>query len=330
MTAKPAILDHASTLADVTRCRLLLVLDHHELTVSELRQVLQLPQSTVSRHLKVLADDGWLSSRRDGTSHLYRLLEDDDLAPAAADLWRLVRREAAETPASRQDRSRLESVLASRRSRSQAFFSSAAGTWDETRDDLFGPRFDLLALLALLDPEWTVGDLACGTGRLSAALAPFVRQVVAVDASSAMLETARGRLESLDTVSVRAGELEDLPLRDGELDAAVIVLALHHVNDPEKVLHEARRVLAPGGRLLVVDMLPHDREEYRQEMGHLWLGFGEDQMLRFLDAADFKSAAFRRLPADPESTGPGLFAAIAHLEGAAHLEGTARRGEDAS
>jgi len=285
------------------------LLDRHELTVSELCRVLQLPQSTVSRHLKVLGDGGWVRARRDGTSHLYQL-RDEILENGAGELWTLIRRQTSETAVSRQDLRRLESVLDQRRSRSQEFFSSTASQWDQLRDTLFGSTFDLLALPGLCDPRWSVGDLGCGTGRLSAALAPFVARVYAVDGSRAMLEAARERLAAFDNVELRAGELEHLPLDDGVLDVATLVLALHHAPEPERVLAEAHRVVRSGGRLLVVDMLPHDREEYRQDMGHSWLGFSEDQLRRWWEAAGFVDGRVHALPPDPEAKGPSLFAAV--------------------
>src|SRR5690606_30036240 len=115
----------------------------------------------------------------------------------------------------------------------------------------------------LLDEGWTVGDLGCGTGQVAASLAPFVARVVAVDESAAMLAAARGRLGGVGNVEVRAGELESLPLDDAELDAAVVFLVLHYLSDPGAALREVARVLRPGGRVLVVDMMPHEREEYR-------------------------------------------------------------------
>ncbi len=310
MSPKPSILDHAAILSEVTRCRILLLLDRQELTVSELVSVLQLPQSTASRHLKVLADGGWVHSRRDGTSHLYQLAA-DSLDGAAEQLWQLIRGQLSETPASLQDSRRLESVLLERRSRSQAFFTETASEWDRLRDELFGHRFDLHALLALLDRRWVVGDLGCGTGRTSEALAPHVGHVYAVDGSAAMLEAARVRLEGSANLTFREGQLEKLPLEDETLDAAVLFLALHHTPDPARVIGEARRVSKTGGKLLIVDMLPHDREDYRRKMGHVWLGFSERKVRRMLAAAGFASVNFQPLPADPEAKGPNLFVATA-------------------
>lgn len=307
---RPAILDHAATLADATRCRLLLLLEGRELTVSELCAAVQLPQSTVSRHLKVLADDGWVGARREGTSHLYQLLP-GELEGSAGKLWRLVREQLAPSTASRHDQRRLESVLAQRRSRSQEFFASTAGEWDRLRDELFGGVFDLQALLALLDPRWFVGDLACGTGRVAEALAPFVARVVAVDGSIAMLDAARARLDRFPNVEVRSGELESLPLEAGELDVALLILALHYLPDPARTLTEVRRVLRPGGRLLVVDMTTHEREDLRRQMGHVWLGFNEEQLGRYCESAGLGGLRFQPLPPAPEAKGPSLFVATA-------------------
>lgn len=310
MPERLPIFDHMSVLADTLRARLLLSLEGRELAVSELCTVVQSPQSTVSRHLRLLGDDGWLLCRRDGTSRRYSL-EPDRLAPAARRLWQLAREEVAATPAAAQDGLRLRQVMADRRSRSREFFSSAAGRWDRLRRELFGSRSEVPALLGLLDPGWVVGDLGCGTGGTAEALAPFVRRVVAVDASEAMLEAARRRLAGRPNVELRQGELEALPVAAGELDAALLVLVLHHLVDPPEVLAEVGRALAPGGRLLIVDMTPHDREEYRQQMGHQWLGFAPEQLAGWLAGAGFEGFRQALLPPDPEAMGPALFAASA-------------------
>ncbi len=303
------ILDRLAALADATRSRLLLVLDRHELTVSELCQVLQLPQSTVSRHLKILGDDGWVVARAEGTSRRYTAAP--SLDPGARRLWQLVRGQVAQDVTAEQDAERLRGVLAGRRTRSEQFFSSSAGHWDALRTELFGQRAELAALPGLLDEAWVVGDLGCGTGQVTASLAPYVGRVVAVDRSRAMLAAARSRLQGLENVELRQGELEALPIADGELDAAVLFLVLHYLAEPALALAEACRTLRPGGRLLVVDMTPHAREEYRQTMGHLWQGFSGEQMRGWLAEAGLEAVRYRVLPADARAKGPGLFSLTA-------------------
>lgn len=310
MVAGAAIFDDLTTLADAMRSRLLVLLDRTELTVSELCGVLQLPQSTVSRHLKTLLDAGWVSSRREGTSRYYSLAV-DQREPAARRLWSLLREQVVTTPAADQDARRLKSIMMRRQSKSAEFFASAAGQWDKLREELFGAASHLQILPALLDRTWALGDLGCGTGALAAAVAPFVRRVVAIDRSGDMLQAARRRLREHRNVEIRRGELEALPLDDRELDAATLLLVLHHVPDPSAALTEAARVLRPGGRLVICDMLPHEHEEYRQQMGHVWMGFAEDQLSAMLAAAGFLESKIVPLATDPEARGPALFVASA-------------------
>jgi ArsR family transcriptional regulator len=311
MNGRPAaILDHLSALADTTRSRILLLLDRHDLSVTELCGILQLPQSTVSRHLKALSDSGWIAARAEGTSNVYAMTR-DDLDAARKRLWALVREQVASTPAAAHDQRRVQTVLAERRTKSQEFFSSSAGQWDRLRDELFGERFHLAALPAFADPEWTVGDLGCGTGQMTAALAPFVHHVIAVDASAAMLQAAKRRLHGIDNVELRRGELEALPIAEARLDAATLALVLHHLPEPGRSLAEVARVLKPGGRLLVIDMLPHDRDSYRQQMGHVWLGFSDEHVRRILEESGFGDVRVVPLSPNPKSKGPGLFVATA-------------------
>ncbi|MEO8194255.1 MAG: metalloregulator ArsR/SmtB family transcription factor [Gemmatimonadales bacterium] len=309
MQPSPLLFDRMTALADSTRSRMLLLLERHELTVNEIRSVLQLPQSTVSRHLKALSDQDWIVSRPEGTSRRYRAAE--KMEASSRRLWHLVREQVITTPAAAQDARRVQTILSNRRSKSQKFFSSAAGQWDRLRVELFGKRADLLGLLGLLDETWTVGDLGCGTGQITESLAPFVNRVIAVDDSSAMLAAARRRVASMQNVDVRSGRLESLPIEDGSLDAAVLFLVLHYVPEPEAAIAEAFRTLKRGGRLLIVDMMPHDREDLLHEMGHVWRGFSEEQISSLLDGAGFLGSRYHPLPPDEAAKGPTLFAAVA-------------------
>lgn len=307
LDSSAAVLAHLATLQDETRVRLLMVLSGGEYTVGELCQVLALPQSTVSRHLKTLAEGGWVAARSEGTSRLYRFPQ--PRREPERGLWAVVRKSVEGSPLVRDDARRAHAVLSQRQERSRSFFRSAAGRWDTLRAELFGPRSEERALLGLLDPEWTVADLGCGTGVLSALLAPSVGRVLAVDREPEMLEAAAARLEDFRNVELRPGELEALPIGDGELDAAFCVLVLHLVPDPYAVLQEAARSLRTGGILVLVDMREHPREEYRAEMGHLWTGFPTERMEGWLEDAGFAAVRIRPLPPLPPARGPLLFTA---------------------
>lgn len=294
------------SLSDQTRARLLRLLERHDLTVVELCSILQIPQSTVSRHLKILVDDEWIASRRDGTSHLYRMRA-NDLDSAQRRLWQLVRESSVPVEIAEQDAQRLDEVLAQRRSRSQNFFSSAYGQWDRMRAELFGHRIDGWALSAMLDPQLVVGDLGCGTGNMSQLLAPWVKKVYAIDSSSAMLQIAKKRLKDWERVELRQGELTSLPLEDGTLQVVLLVLVLPYVEAPDQVFAEAARVTQRGGRLIILDMQPHQRMEYRDELGHTWLGFQEKQLRDWLLDSGWKPSRWQPLPPDTEAKGPNLF-----------------------
>ncbi len=301
----PRVFDRMSALGDLARGRLLLLLERGEFTVSELVRISQLPQSTVSRHLKILADDEWVTSRASGTSRFYRMAA--SLDPEAQELWALVRPDVAAAGLAEEDDERARAVLSERRRRSRKFFSGVALRWDGVREELFGSESEIFPLFGLLDPTATLGDLGAGTGHFAARVAPFVGKVIAVDASEEMLGAARDRLGDAPNVDLRRGDLESLPIEDGELDVAVMLLVLHYVVHPPTIFREACRALKPCGRLIVVDMRPHSREGYLEEMGHVWPGFEEADLAGWHRDAGLADFAHRPLPARPEASGPLLF-----------------------
>jgi ArsR family transcriptional regulator len=142
-------------------------------------------------------------------------------------------------------------------------------------------------------------------------LSVFCGRIIAVDSSKEMLQAARKNLAGRKHVELRHGSLEKLPIDNGELDIALMILVLHHMPEPKRVLEEAARSLKPGGRLLILDMMPHDREDYRQTMGHIWLGFSEKQIVQWLHAAGLKDVQWRVMPPESKARGPSLFVATA-------------------
>ncbi|MBT8484256.1 MAG: metalloregulator ArsR/SmtB family transcription factor, partial [Phycisphaerae bacterium] len=215
------LLGRLTTLGDLARLRILRLIDREELSVGELARALQLPQSTVSRHLKLLHAGSWVVKRTEGTASLYRLVTaglDDD----ANALWTLARSQLGAGPTLQEDDSRLAEVLAERHTDGRSLFGRLGGEWDHLRRDLFGQPFTSEALFAFIDSTWTVADLGCGTGNAAELLAPFVARVFAVDREPAMLDAARKRLRAMDNIEFLAGELTALPLDDGSVNAAMI------------------------------------------------------------------------------------------------------------
>ncbi len=314
-TQSQAFVGRMEALADPTRLRLLRLLERRELGVAELCEVLQLPQSTVSRHLKLLGEQGWVASRRQGTSNLYRV--EAGLEPRAQKLWKVAREEVGAWPSSGQDELRLEQHLEAKRGKARSFFAGAASTWDKLRAELYGERFAAAVPLALLPAHWTVADLGCGTGALAAALAPFVDHVIGVDQSPAMLSAARRRTAAFANVELRDGQLEALPLDDASCDAALLVLTLTYVAEPVAVLGELSRILRPAGTAVIIDLLPHEREDFRLELGQEHRGFAEAQLASMLTAVGLSRPRMQSIAPEPQAKGPALFVASCTRVGAA-------------
>lgn len=310
-TSSIPLADRLAALSEPLRLRLARVLASHEMSVGEISRVVQLAQSTVSRHLKVLLDAGWLEKRAEGTATLYRLVL-DDLNVEARAIWVAVRdqMEHAGDPVNAEDDRRVRTVLTERRTDSVSFFGRVAGEWDALRAEMFGGSFTALGLLGLLPREWVVADVGCGTGNGAELLAPHVREVIAIDQSGPMLEAAKKRLKGFSNVRFADGPIEALPLRDASVDAAVCLLVLHHVREVDDALRELFRVIRPGGRVLIVDMFEHDRETYRHTMGHVHLGFRGEALTAGLERAGFRGARVTPISSAIEARGPGLFAAV--------------------
>ncbi len=302
-------------LADATRLRLLRLLERHELGVADLCQTLQMPQSTVSRHLKLLLDGGWLTHRRAGTASLYRMLL-DELDDPARQLWIIAREQIAQTAQYKQDQLRLFETLRQRRERdrdAQQFFAGAASDWDNRRTELYGQSFVNVAMLSLLPDAWTVADLGCGTGPMLVDMAPHVAHVIGIDQSDAMLQAASKRIESssLTNIELHRGDMEALPLPDDHCDAAMMTLALSYVTDPAAALSEMCRVIKPNGRAIITDLLRHDRDDFRRQMNQACNGFDIDELTDLLVTAGFTLQTCRPLPPEKNAKGPALLLAVA-------------------
>jgi SAM-dependent methyltransferase len=292
-------------LSEPLRVRIVALLEQDELTVGELARILQSPQPTISRHLKGLVSEDWLTRRTVGTAAYLRLAAP---APQRHALWSLVKADPARERELAQDREHMARVLAERAADPSTFFGRVADGWDILRDQLFGRRFLAQALVALVPRRFTVVDLGCGTGELLSHVAPAVTRAIGVDREPSMLAIAKRRLAAFPNVELVEGALESVPLEDGLADAALLGLVLHHLESPAHALAEARRLLNASGQLVVVDMQPHDNGSWRA-FGHLHLGFSQSDLEALAAETDLKVLNYQPLPADPDVQGPPLFVA---------------------
>jgi ArsR family transcriptional regulator len=273
-------------LSDETRLRLLFILNRFELNVNELVRFLGMGQSRVSRHLKILSDAGLLTFRRDGLWVFYSAVSDG----AGRKFINSVAAFLSNAETSRGDLSLALGIIEERAIKTSQFFNTIALDWDNMSREILG-SFKLEDEIFSLLPQdcATAVDLGCGTGAVLGCLLRRARLAIGVDGSPSMLELARRRFAAhQDKVSLRIGDLEHLPLADEEADFACINLVLHHLSIPLNVLREARRVLKPGGTLVLSDFDKHNDESLRTDYGDLWLGFAEETIHDFLKTAGFQ------------------------------------------
>jgi len=284
-------------LADETRLRLLAVLGHYEMNVGELVDIFEMGQSRVSRHLKILSDCGLVTYRRDGLWVFYgaaRQGQGRAVLDAVAPLL-------DNDPVFARDKARAQDMIRERDAATKRFFDAIAGDWEGLKREILG-EFNIATQIVQRMPACEVAvDLGCGTGDLLEALLGKASTVIGVDGSAKMLDVARRRFANKsNAVSLRIGELEHLPVRNAEAGFAVMSMALHHLSEPAAALREAGRVLASGGRLVVVDFEKHNNETLRFEYGDRWLGFTADELSDWLAAAGLTPVKTSRFPVNAE------------------------------
>jgi len=319
-------------MADPTRHRILQVLSLHELSVNELVEVLHQPQSTISRHLKVLREAGLLIDRHLGATSMYftrlparQLVNNESDSKNGtskmlgvngrnSDLKDWLLDWVASEPLEDMTSRRLNHVIHRRQSSDTDFFESIGSRWDQLRTDAFGHSFHLEALAALLPREWTVADVGCGTGYLLPVLSRQFKRVIAVDPVSKMLEAARNRpeLAASKNVDFRVGSLSDLPIEAGEVDLVVASLVLHHVAEPTEALTEINRSVVKDGKIMIIEQQTHDNQTFRDRMGDQWWGFSDKQLTQWVKRSGFKEIRTSPLPCGQPANRdlgsiPGLF-----------------------
>ncbi len=287
------LISFCKALSDVTRVRLVNILARYELNVGEIVQALDMGQSRISRHLKILADSGLLECRRDGLWAFYKAAESGPgkmFLDAASDLL-------AEDETLADDLDRARQVVRDRAVVSRQFFDSIASEWQRLRQDVLGD-FDLAGKVRESLPEScpVLADLGCGLGDMIDALRGKADKIIGVDNSPRMLDLAGQRLAGVKGLSLRIGELSHLPLKDGEADCAVMSMVLHHMSQPVDALLESSRAMKSGGELIIVDFDKHENESMRKEYGDHRLGFDRPKLEGWLTEAGFKVAGQELFP----------------------------------
>ncbi len=284
------MLTYFKALADETRLRLLHVLYHHELSVNELVNIMDMGQSRVSRHLKILSEAGLLQWRRDGLWVFYTVTTSGNGKRFLESIMPHINVNGH----TQHDLSMALRCIEERSRKTRQFFNDIAEDWDELNREILG-NFDLADAVCKAMPEHCklAVDLGCGTGTVLEKILPLAQGVVGVDGSASMLEMAKRRFNpqlsngSNSRVSLRIGELDHLPLRDAEADFACTNFVLHHLSTPLNVLREVERILCPKGRLLITDFDKHDNENMRSKYGDRWLGFTPEMLTSLVRDAGF-------------------------------------------
>ncbi len=279
----PGLLKSLRLLSDPARVRLLLLLQQGEVSVAELQTILAKGQSQISTHLSQLKNAGLLQDRRTGKNIFYSL-------HAGPELLQLLHEVAREIPEAEDDQAALGLVLSRRQDRMRSYFDELAGRFG--REYIPGRSWKGLAdtLLALL-PPLVIADLGAGEGTFSQLLARRAKRVIAVDNSKAMVKVGAdlAQKHGISNLEYRLGDLESVPIGAAEVDLAFFSQSLHHAQHPELAVAEASRILKPGGRIAILDLLRHQFEEAREMYADVWLGFTELELRKFLEAKSFQN-----------------------------------------
>ena len=278
----PSIIKSLKLLSDPTRIRILLLLSHEPLNVAELQEILGMGQSRISTQLSQLRQEGLVTSSRSGKNNVYAISAPDAIMEVA-------RQAATEIPEVNPDSETLAHILSKRRDKTRAYFDELAGKFGKSYVPGRSWKSLAEAMLKILNYE-VVADLGAGEGTLAQLLAPNAKKVIAVDSAPNMVEFGKklASQHGLDNLEYRLGDIESPPIEDNSVDLAIFSQALHHAEHPQKALDSAFKLLAPGGKLVILDLLQHSFDQARELYADTWLGFSEVELFKMMSQAGFQ------------------------------------------
>lgn len=275
--------------AESTRIRLLVILSHNELTVSEITEITQISQPRVSRHLKLMCDGGLLDRVQEGAWVFYRVSNQSESAGLVKALLAFIPEQDLQI---QSDLKRVEMIRGRHAKRAKDFFEKNAGDWDKIRKIYFNvPEVEQCMIDAVKGMQIDdMLDLGTGTGRMLEVFSPYIKRGMGIDHNQQMLNIARSQLEenNINHCQVRSGDINQVSLPNSSVDLITIHHVLHFLNDPKAVLQEAARLLKPKGKLIVVDFSPHDNEFFREEYAHRRLGFSDKEIKQWIEPLSMK------------------------------------------
>ncbi|MFZ2024021.1 MAG: metalloregulator ArsR/SmtB family transcription factor [Terracidiphilus sp.] len=287
-------------LADPNRLRILLLLKAEELSVAELQEILAMGQSTISTHLSQLKQAELVEDRRTGKSNLYQAAP--SVSRDGGVFGRILGKAENEIPEATNDQAAMRRVLKKRQDKTRAFFDSVAGRLG--KDYVPGKSWKSLAeALLRLMPPMIIADLGAGEGNSALLLSQRAVRVIAVDSSAKMIEVGRelARRHGVKNIDYRLGDMEEVPIADSEVDLVFFSQSLHHALHPERAIQEAARILNPGGRIIVLDLVKHRIEEAREMYADEWLGFSEAELESMFESAGFVNIETSIVDKEPEA-----------------------------
>jgi len=294
----PSIVKILRVVADPNRLRILLLLRGEELSVAELQEILVMGQSTISTHLSQLRQAELVEDRRTGKSSLYHLTTGE----TEGVLDGILEQAQSEIPEAASDQAAMRRVMRKRQDKMRSFFDSVAGRLG--KDYVPGKSWKGVAeALLRLMPPMVIADLGAGEGAFALLLAQQATKVIAVDTSAKMIEVGRELVarHGVKNVEYRLGDMEEVPIEDASVDLVFFSQSLHHALHPDRAAHEAWRILRPGGRIVILDLVKHRFEEAREMYADEWLGFSESELESMLEKAGFRNVQTSVVHKEPET-----------------------------